>query len=210
MATSATAPLPATTGASRRPRHDPEESEQEILRAAEQLLREQPFRAITVADIMDRTGLKRPAFYVHFKDRYDVVLRVVEHIGSELFEMANQWLRGSDPRADLRTAMEGVATVYAAHGPALRALADAATSDARVEASYRALVQAFIDATAERIIAEQAAGRVAPTLDGYETARALVWLNERYLSEAVTSPDPDAPVHAAGVLVHIWLSTLYG
>ena len=29
---------------------------------------------------MTRTGLKRPAFYVHFRDRHDLALRVVENL----------------------------------------------------------------------------------------------------------------------------------
>ncbi len=61
----------------RRPKHDPKESEREILEAAEQLLRERPFRELTVEAVMSRTGLKRPAFYVHFRDRHDLALRVV-------------------------------------------------------------------------------------------------------------------------------------
>jgi TetR/AcrR family transcriptional regulator, ethionamide resistance regulator len=61
--------------------------------------------------------------------------------------------------ADLRSALEGVAAVYVEHGPVLRALADAAGSDATVESAYRALVQGFINATARRIRAEQADGR---------------------------------------------------
>jgi AcrR family transcriptional regulator len=210
MASPVNAPTQSAAAARRRPRHDPLESEREILAAAEQLLRERPFREITVADIMARTGLKRPAFYVHFSDRYELVLRVVEQIGTELFEMADRWLRGTDPRADLGPAMEGVASVYAAHGAALRALADAATSDARVEASYRALVQAFIEATATRIADEQAAGAIDPRLDAAETARALVWLNERYFSEALGEPGREDPARAAAIVVRIWLATLYG
>src|SRR5207247_8481588 len=108
----------------------------EILLAAEELLRELPFREITVEQIMSRTGLKRPAFYAHFRDRHDLVLRVVQHIEGELFAMADMWLKGSEPDADMQVALEGVATVFVAHGPVLVALADAAGSDARVERAY--------------------------------------------------------------------------
>src|SRR5690606_11745427 len=112
-----------------------------ILEAAEQLLRERPFREVTVADVMDRTGLKRPGFYVHFRDRHDLALRVVEHIGRELFAMTDRWLDGDDPVADAREAFEGLVAVYALHGPVLRALADASGADARVEEAYRGLVE---------------------------------------------------------------------
>src|SRR5258708_3924949 len=112
----------------RRPRHHPKETEREILEAAETLLRERPFREVTIREVMRTAGLKRPAFYVHFRDRGALLLRVVAHIGALLFEMADRWLEGDEPLADIRAALDGVADVYVVHGPVLRALADAAPS----------------------------------------------------------------------------------
>jgi AcrR family transcriptional regulator len=205
-------PTPASASATsrRRARHDPRETEREILDAAEQLLRELPFREVTVETVMRRTGLKRPAFYVHFRDRHDLVLHVVQRIGDELFEMANRWLNGDHPTSDVRYALEGVAAVYIEHGPVLRALADAAGADAHVETTYRGLVQAFIDATARHIRQQQAQDRIPANLDADETARALIWLNERYLSEAFGSPPHSDVAIVVATLDHIWTATLYG
>jgi AcrR family transcriptional regulator len=194
----------------RRRRHDPRETEREILEAAEELLRERPFREVTVESIMLRTGLKRPAFYAHFRDRHDLVLRVVEHIGAQLFAMSDRWFKGEEPRADMHRAITGVAEVYLVHGPVLRALADASTSDERVEQAYRTLVQAFIDATAEHVAEAQRAGLTAPDMDPREVSRALVLLNERYLSETFGRTPPEDPRLAVETLYRIWDATLYG
>ena len=132
------------------------------------------------------------------------------HIGGELFVMANRWLQGEDPERDILAALEGVTEVYMTHGPVLRALADAAPADARVEAAYRGLVQAFIDATAEHIRSEQDRRRIGQDLDAEETARALVWLNERYLSEALGRAPQEDPAQVTAILARIWLATLYG
>jgi AcrR family transcriptional regulator len=200
-----TTPTPA-----RRPRHDPKETEREILEAAEELLREQPVREMTVEQVMARTGLKRPAFYAHFHDRHDLILHVFSDIGGRLFAMADRWLQGDDPEPDIVAAIEGVAGIYLSDGPILVALAEAATADARVEEAYRGLVEAFIDASAEHILAEQAAGRTTLELDARETARALVWLNERYLAEAFGHQPQDDPEKVVAILSRIWLATLYG
>src|SRR2546425_982650 len=111
----------------RRPRHDPKETEREIIDAAELLLAERPFREVTIPEVMRHTGLKRPAFYAHFRGRADLMLRIVAHVGQEVFTIANRWLQGDDPEADLRAALEGIAELYLAHGPMLRALSDAAS-----------------------------------------------------------------------------------
>ncbi|MFD0149561.1 TetR/AcrR family transcriptional regulator [Streptomyces sp. NPDC055721] len=193
----------------RRPKHDPRETEREILDAAERLLRERPFREISVDAVMSQTGLKRPAFYVHFRDRHDLALRVVENAGRTLFEMTDRWLRGEDPAADARRAFEGLVEVYVEHGSVLRALADAAASDEKVERAYNALVQRFIDATVRHIRDEQARGRIGELADVEQTARALIWMDERYLSEALGREPHADPQVVVDVLYSIWMSTLY-
>jgi TetR/AcrR family transcriptional regulator, ethionamide resistance regulator len=194
----------------RRRRRTPEAAEREIVEAAEALLREKPFRELTVDDLMRRTGLSRPSFYVYFRDRHDLVLKVVEHIGGELFAMSERWYGGKgDGPAMVREAIDGVVGVFAAHGPVLRALADAATDDQRVEAAYLALLQRFVDATSRHIEQEVAAGRVLP-LDPVPTATALTWMMERYL-QLQLGRTPDGPVHrVADTLTTIWSRVLYG
>jgi AcrR family transcriptional regulator len=201
-------PPTASQARRRRPRHDPRETEREILDAAEQLLRERRFREVTVEEVMRRTGLQRPAFYAHFRDRHDLALRVVQRIGDQLFAMADRWLDGGPD--EVRPALEGIAAVYAEHGPVLRALADAAGSDAQVEAAYRGLVDSFIAATARHIDDEQQAGRAGPELDPQETARALVWSIERYFSDAFGREPPADREKVVAVVERIWVATLYG
>jgi AcrR family transcriptional regulator len=178
--------------------------------AAEALLREKPFRELTVDDLMRRTGLSRPSFYVYFRDRHDLVLKVVEHIGGELFAMSERWYKGmGDGPALVRDAIDGVVGVFAEHGPVLRALADAAADDPRVEAAYTALLQRFVDATARHIEAEVAAGRILP-LDPVQTATALTWMMERYLQLSL-GRGPVVPVEQiAAALTTIWSRVLYG
>ena len=179
------------------------------MEAAEALLQERPFRELTVDDLMRRTGLSRPSFYVYFRDRHDLVLRVVEHIGEELFAMSERWYGGTGDGPELvREAIDGVVGVYAEHGPVLRALADAAAEDPRVEAAYVALIQRFVDATARHIEEEIAAGRVLP-LDPVPTATALTWMMERYL-QLQLGRTADAPVDSiADTLTTIWSRVLY-
>ena len=112
-------------------------AEQEIVDAAEAMLRERPFRELTVDEVMRRTDLSRPSFYVYFRDRHDLVLRVVYRLGGELYAMSERWYGATgDGSALAREAIEGIVRVFAGHGPVLRALADAATDDPRVEEAY--------------------------------------------------------------------------
>jgi TetR/AcrR family transcriptional regulator, ethionamide resistance regulator len=197
-------------GPARRRRRTPEVAEAEIVAAAESLLRERPFRELTVDEVMRRTDLSRPSFYVYFRDRHQLVLRVVEHLGSELFTMSERWLRGTGEGPQIaREALDGIVAVYVEHGPVMRALADAATDDPGVEQAYAALVQTFVDATARHIDEEIAAGRILP-LDGYETAKALVWMMERYLNLSLGREPLTPHETVAETLATIWTRVLYG
>jgi AcrR family transcriptional regulator len=196
----------------RRPRRRrrPQEAEGEILAAAERLLRERPFRDLTVDNVMRGTDLSRPSFYVYFRDRHHLVLRVVERLGGELWSMSQRWYQGEGDGPTLaREAVVGIVDVFAEHGPVLRALADAASDDPDVEAAYGALLQGFVDVTARHIEAEVAAGRILP-LDPRETAKALVWMNERYLNASFGRSPSTPREKVVETLSTIWGRTLYG
>ena len=194
-------------GGTRRRRRSPAEAEREILESAERFLRERPLRELTIDEVMSDTELSRPAFYVYFRDRHDLVLRLLGVIAGELFEMADIWLKGGD----LRASVEGVVGVYADHGPVLRAISDAAVDDPDVEQAYHGLVQRFIDATADHIRAEQKNGR-AEGMTARRAAAALVWMNERYLSVCLgggNSSRQPKPREVADTLAQIWARALY-
>ncbi len=193
----------------RRRRRTPEAAQREIVQAAEDLLRERPFRELTVDEVMRRTGLSRPSFYVYFKDRHEVVLRVVEHLQADLLAVANRWYESIDGGPEvLREALEGVVAVYGERSAVARALADAAADDPDVEAAYGALVQGFVDVTSRHIEQELSAGQIAP-LDPAETAKALVWMTERYLYHSFGPMRRVTPGRVTETLATLWTRSLY-
>jgi TetR/AcrR family transcriptional regulator, ethionamide resistance regulator len=202
-----------------RRRRTPEEAERAILAAARAFLEERPFREMTVEGIMVRTGLSRPAFYAYFRDRYDLVTRLLEGIGSLLFALDWRWLSGGEggdeAREVLIDALQAGSQTFVEYGPVLRAIADAAGYDARVEQVYRyGLIERLIAAVGARISRDIEAGISPCTLDSEETARALVLMTERYLLDAFGRPErrPSRRESAAvfGTLEEIWVRTLYG
>lgn len=192
--------------ATRRRRRTPESAEREILEAAESFLEEHPFRDLSVDEVMARTTLSRPSFYVYFRDRNQLLGRLVEGIGGELFEGASIWLTGA---GDARASLAAVAAVYAEHGLVLGAIADAAGHDPEADATYRGLIDRFVDATADRIEKDIAAGLIEP-LDAREAARALVWMCERYLKETLGRLPQTPLATVIATLPDIWERALYG
>jgi AcrR family transcriptional regulator len=203
----------------RRRRRKPEEAERTILAAGRAFLEEHPFREMTVEGVMVRTGLSRPAFYAYFKDRYDLVTRMLEGVGGLLFALDWRWLSGTadggDARKVLVDALRAGSGTFIDYGPLLRAISDAAGDDARVEEAYRGgLIERLISAVAVRISRDIEAGVSPDCLNPKQTARALVLMTERYLLDAFGSPErrPSRPETEAilDTLEEVWVRTLYG
>ena len=165
---------------------------------------------MTVDDLMARTGLSRPSFYEYFRDRHELVAKLVERVHRMIEEMSQRWF-GSvvDPRADLRLGFEELVDIYRVHGHVLRAVAAAAPQDRDVAEAYDRMISGMIDGTARRIRRDIRLRRT-PQLNARETARALVLLGDRYLAQSV-GPDPVVSTRVAiDVLTNIWMKVLYG
>jgi TetR/AcrR family transcriptional regulator, ethionamide resistance regulator len=203
----------------RRRRRKPEEAERVILAAGRAFLEEHPFREMTVEGVMVRTGLSRPAFYAYFKDRYELVTRLLEGVGGLLFALDWRWLSGTadgnDVRKVLVDALRAGSETFVEYGPVLRAISDAAGYDARVEEVYRGgLIQRLVAAVAARISRDIEAGVTPDELDPEQTARALVLMTERYLLDAFGRPERRPSRRETEAILDtvevVWVRTLDG
>ena len=199
----------SATGGRRR-RRSPEVAEQEIIDAAEALLRERPFRELTVDEVMRRTDLSRPSFYVYFRDRHHLVLKVVERLSAESAAGADIWYQAEGSgREVIREATAAVVDVFVRHGAVMQALADAAADDLEVEAAYRGTLEFFVESTARHIEREVEAGNMLPC-NVWETARALSIMNQRYLTAVLGRHPVAEPEVVIDTITTIWVRTLYG
>src|SRR5918999_3317630 len=92
-----------------RRRRRPEEAEREILDAARALLAERPAHEVTVGAIMAATTLSRKAFYVYFRDRFELLTRLVDPLRAERDAIVAELLGREDPAAGGRAALPALA-----------------------------------------------------------------------------------------------------
>jgi AcrR family transcriptional regulator len=197
-------------GGSRRRCRRPEEAEAEILAAAEEALRELPWHEVTVARLMDRTTLSRKSFYVYFRDRNELLTKLMARLRGQIDAIAEGWRQGPDDPDAGRIALMKLATLYAQHGHVLRALGQAALEDREARRTWDAFVEAADRRSAQRIRADIEAGRVSADLDPESTARALCAMNREYLLATVAERPGADLEQAVDTLQRIWRRTLYG
>jgi TetR/AcrR family transcriptional regulator, ethionamide resistance regulator len=178
-----------------------------IVAAAEELVRQRPFGALTVDDVMREAGIGRTIFYRHFDDLADLLMRAGREAIEELLD-AQQALRAvtiGDGREVVRSAIEPAVAVYQRHGPLLRAIAEAATTEEPIAEGQDIMRQRFHELVEHALAAIP---RVAdhPPADIAETARALNLMNESYLLDAF-GREPRVSVEAAiQTLTEVWFA----
>ncbi len=182
-----------------------EEVRAQIIAAAETALRERPFRELTVEELMVAAGLSRTLFYRHFDDLGDLVVRLLEDAGTELYRYEERlFATGASDHDAVRAALEAPVRGFSASGPLLRAIAEASSHDERIDTAYRlllgrfeALIEAFL-----RVLADRGLARLA---DPTQTARALNLMNVSYLLDVFGSPHSEVtPEVALQTLTEIW------
>ena len=198
----------------KRIRRKPEEAEREILDTAEGFLRDHDFRELTIDVVMARTGMVRSAFYNYFRDRNELIMRLLQRIEGEMMDASRVWLgdgaNTEDPVQAGREALRRIAVVYARHGHVVRGIHEASYHDREVEGYYRdGVIEDFIQAVADRLRADRRAGRTG-VREPEELARALVLMNVNVFFERLGRSGTDKPAAVARTLADIWVRAIYG
>jgi AcrR family transcriptional regulator len=182
-----------------------------VLQATEALLGEgASYAGLSIERIATRAGISRTAFYFYFADKRELLMRLAADVAEQLYREAATWWSGSgDGPEQLGEALGKIAALYRAHGPLVCAIVEVSASDPLVGAFWRDLVGQFVSASAQRIAAEQDAGRCAAELDPTATAFALVWMTERSFHQMLVQEDPVSAGALVAALARVWRSTVY-
>jgi AcrR family transcriptional regulator len=160
--------------------------------------------------LMSTTGASRPAFYQYFTDLHDLVETLLRQLEGDIFEVARPWFEGEgDPVALLEDSLTGLVRVCYGSGPILRAVADASTTDERLEREWARFLGEFDNAVAVRIEQHQASGLI-PTFDAHPVAVALNRLDASLLIHAFGRRPRGDRQAVQDALIRVWTSTLYG
>ncbi len=151
------------------------ESRRLILEASRRLLRDRPFSALTVRDVMTEAGLARTLFYRHFVALPDLAPELLPDADDPLVAQVERL--GPENSGEIVEAMvDGLVAIFAQHGRLLRAIDDAASHDADVAAR---LETALVGP--RELIARLLAGSPNPPPDPAESARLLQAAHRAYL-----------------------------
>lgn len=166
-----------------------------------------PYIGLSVEQLCSEAGVARSTFYVHFRDKGELVIRVAERMLGQLSEAAEAWWEPGSDRDELLAATRRLVGVYAGHRAVLVALSETAVYDPEL----RAVQEGMVDRQAEplvRLIEAGKAGGSVREVHTRETVVALIGM-VRLACERLADGDDEALDRLAEAITSIAWHALY-
>lgn len=181
-----------------------------LLRAFDELLREQSLDEINVAEISRRAGVTRSAFYFYFESKALAVMALMQNLYDAAGD-ANELLvkAEGDPADRIRTAITMLFDSVDTSPHTYRALLEARASSPTVRQMWDAGRADFAGVIAGMIETERAEGRASEGPEAASVAAVLLDLNDHALERHSLGSGPPREQHIEA-LAFIWLRTIYG
>lgn len=159
-----------------------------VLPSIEVLLQQaEGWQALSVEQILQKSGLTRASFYRHFQDKADLLIALGEPILINILEIGMGPWRLAPNMTIERFEQEFGQTIraYLPHVGLLGAMVEASAYDSRVREKYLAVFNTVRHTLAERIEEGQRGGYLRQDLPARETAGWLTWMAERGMTQMV-------------------------
>lgn len=183
-------------------------AELRLVEATERLLAEgTSYIGLSVEQLCSEAGVARSTFYVHFRDKGDLVTRVAARMLDQLSEAADAWWAPGADRAELLAATRRLVGVYARHRAVFAALNETAAYDAELRAVQEGMVDAHAEPLARLIDTSRERGEVRE-LHTRETVVALVGMVQVACAR-LAGDDPDELDRLAETITAITWHALY-
>ncbi|WP_052488448.1 TetR/AcrR family transcriptional regulator [Streptomyces sp. 150FB] len=182
--------------------------ETKVFAAVEALLAQgMSYTEISVQRIISEADIARSTFYVHFRDKTDLLSRLAGTIRRTLFGLSD-WKPPAGPEG-LIEAFERVIAYHREHYDVLSAMAEVAAYDPTVRDFYTSNLEEFDARTRKSLADEQRAGLVPAGLDPTAASRIIVWGGEQAIAHHIRVDDGSGDAALARELSLIWWHGAY-
>lgn len=170
--------------------------EAKILMATEQLLvGGASFTELGVQRLAAEAGIARSTFYLHFRDKTALLLRLIDTLADGAFDLISS-ASPADGAEGMVAAMVQCVRYYRERRHLLAAVLEVSAYDADARKFWDGQLQRFVDKAEVWLRGEQEAGRTTLDLDATTAARVFVWGGfQAVANQVLTGPeDQDATV----------------
>ncbi|WP_432132929.1 TetR/AcrR family transcriptional regulator [Streptomyces tendae] len=166
------------------------------------------FTALGVQHITAEAGVSRSSFYVHFRDKTDLLTRLAARLLAPSFDASSAW-RPSDGLDALTETFVRVLRLYREHFAVRRACAEVSAYDPAMSQFWTREIRQFSDWTFEVLRVEQEEGRTPSDVDTLGATQVIINGGEQAIVEHVTTRPPESDRVFARELARIWWYGVY-
>lgn len=161
--------------------------EEQLLEAIESLLASgQTFGSLTVAQLAREAGIGRATFYLHFRDKGELVRRLMRQLTAEVVHSAGAWFTegGAVDRRSMQAALHGIVATFKKHQAVLAAVSDMAPFDPAVAEAHEQMMDELCALSRKAVARVRKDGR-ASRMATPELATTLTWFLELYCARFI-------------------------
>jgi len=185
-------------------------TQQSILDAALDYLWTQPYRSLTVNELMVKVGSSRSVFYRYYEDLPAMMEHLLKEVEEKIRAVTDAWFTvEGDPIPLLKESLANMVEVSYQYGPILRAVSDAAPMHEGLEKAWALFVKNFTDAVTHRIEQQQALGLIK-RFDARPVATALNLMNADLVRHHFGRLPRGNQASVLDAILRVWIATLYG
>lgn len=169
----------------------------------------QSFTSVSVEELAREAGIARSTFYLHFRDKGELVQALMQRVMSEVLDAMAGWFAQPQvaDRVALRRSLAGVVAAYQQHRAVMLAVVETAAYDPEVARIFyermsqmtRQMRQAIEGVARDR-------GATAPLP---EVSDILVWAFERSCHQLLANKTPEQVERVIDALNHVCWHSLY-
>ena len=184
-------------------------TEQAILEAARQAIRDDGYDRVTIDGIAKRAYVSRTSVYFYFTNKRAVVDRLIQRAFSDIYAAGAPYLRGEgEPRAELRTAIGRVVSVVNRNADLLLLAAKLYGEEDRLPPEWEPYIRRLVVAAEQRIRRDQERGIAPADMPARMSAQALTAMVERHISVEVLRGGRSV-TESISVLAELWWRAVY-
>ncbi|MFF4653117.1 TetR/AcrR family transcriptional regulator [Streptomyces sp. NPDC001380] len=149
------------------------------------------YTELSVEQIANAAGISRSTFYLYFRDKVDVLLRLSTALKTESYAIVDAWHpSGPDGGADgLTRVYLRIITHYRRHAALLAAISEVAAYDPAVREAWTAHQDHFVRKTETLLTEERQGGRTPTDVDPLLAARLIVTGGAQVIARQVLDGD---------------------
>jgi AcrR family transcriptional regulator len=187
-------------------------NEKQIVSATEDLLAAgESFADLSIEQITARSGISRTAFYDYFRDKRELLIKLVEAAASPIFAEADELVQGRPSGPDeIPFTIKAAMRFARGNSEVFRAAVEASAYDEVVARFWRGqVIGRFVEVIERRIRRQQAAGIALP-INPRAAAESLVLMVTATLYHHVSQDDRMSDKKLVDTLVAICVRSIYG